>query len=1090
MNRGGGKFLRPGTSGGQPSLSESSDDSDDDFGQDEEEEMPPPQPPKKSSANANLSSSENDDNDDDEEEENEDDYNEKSNKRARSNDREGRSKSKKAKPSFFDEEAEASDDDEEEEDEYGTHRDPHDRVKKFYTEDDIRRENMDEEVLAIINRQNRRRNQLAKFTREDDVEDIARQIEERHRMASRRIDRTVLDDSSMVDGNQNISAVTQQSLLPSVSDPSLWMVGCANGKEEELVYQIMNKCIAHARKGKPLGITSAIAAQSKGRIYIESFSEPAVREAIQGVRELLAYKLRLVPINDMTTVMTVIPKNKPVKKNDWVRLTRSHYKGDLALVRAVRESGTKCVIQCVPRLDLTLSDLPPEEAKIRRKTVKPPQKFYNPQEVASLGKQSAIRQRFPGMGDLYCDYFEGNYYHDGYLLKEVNVGTMVKPCGEDEPPTLDELQRFRNRNKNDSSYDGYEENEGSKIAKSLLDELSELQGKTNLGKDVKNSGGLVIGDNIEVIEGDLVGMSGKLMSIDGSTVRVKPTGINDLGGTTEVEFLISQVRKHIPIGAHVKIIEGRYANETGVVVAIEKLEGEIDATAVILTDMTHKEVSVRVSQVQESAEVATGQDKLAGYELHDLVVLSGGGSANEVGVIVRVGHEEFSVINNHGIVREVRPEELRGKRNSSSGRSVALDVQGNQIRVGDTVSVTEGPHKGKTATIKRMNRAQLFLYSQTRAENAGIFVVRSRSCVLSGSNAQARKVADVGSSPFSTPQSQQRGPTGGAVRGRQNDGIIGKTVRIQAGNWKGYLGAVADATPTHVQVELHSRLKKVMVLRDRVVVVGDKYGATEDADRLNTNIMLAPTTPFLGGATPMHGGATPMHGGATPMYGGATPMHGQLSAGFATPLHQSGDNDDVWRPGGAIDRTGEPVHNNDDFGWGSNNTSNQNDAPPARDGGWGSSSNGQADSTWIPSANEDANVNNNFATDKVPKEETEFDNIGASTMGADDGQQAPVWFMERVYVQLKNDKIAVIKDITGNKAVVELEDKSSQTVSCGECIMVPPKENDTVLVTGGADVGVEGELVCIDGSDAILRDAQGDFKIVDLVHIAKIDGES
>jgi len=310
MNRGGGKFLRPG---GRPPFDESDDDddeSDDDFEEEQTKTMPPPS--KKPSTNANLSSSESSKSDNDEEEEEEYD-DEPSNKRSRSNDDRGKPKAKKSKPSFFDEEAEASDDDEEDEEEYGTHHDPHDRVKKFYTEDDIRRENMDEEALAIINRQNRRRNQLAKFTREDNLADIARQIEERHRMASRRIDRNVLDDASIGDGNQNISAVTQQSLLPSVSDPSLWMIGCANGKEEELVYQIMNKCIAHARKGKPLGITSAVAAQSKGRIYIESFSEPAVKEAVQGVRGLLAYKMKLVPINDMTTVMTVIPKNKPGK---------------------------------------------------------------------------------------------------------------------------------------------------------------------------------------------------------------------------------------------------------------------------------------------------------------------------------------------------------------------------------------------------------------------------------------------------------------------------------------------------------------------------------------------------------------------------------------------------------------------------------------------------------------------------------------------------------------------------------------------------------------------------------------------------------
>ena len=82
------------------------------------------------------------------------------------------------------------------------------------------------------------------------------------------------------------------------------------------------------------------------------------------------------------------------------------------------------------------------------------------------------------------------------------------------------------------------------------------------------------------------------------------------------------------------------------------------------------------------------------------------------------------------------------------------------------------------------------------------------------------------------------------------------------------MGCVCDATPTHVQVELHSRLKKIMVVRDRVCVVGDKYGATDNPDRSSVPVVGAPTTPFMGGATPMHGGATPMHGGATPMHEG------------------------------------------------------------------------------------------------------------------------------------------------------------------------------------------------------------------------------
>ena len=103
---------------------------------------------------------------------------------------------------------------------------------------------------------------------------------------------------------------------------------------------------------------------------------------------------------------------------------------------------------------------------------------------------------------------------------------------------------------------------------------------------------------------------------------------------------------------------------------------------------------------------------------------------------------------------------------------------------------------------------------------------------------------------------------------------MGKTVRIQAGQWKGYLGTVSHTTATHVQVELHSRLKKVMVVKERVHVVGDKYGATDNGDGSN-GLSGAPSSgsSFMTGATPMHGGATPMLGGATPMHGGATPMH-------------------------------------------------------------------------------------------------------------------------------------------------------------------------------------------------------------------------
>lgn len=208
---------------------------------------------------------------------------------------------------------------------------------------------MDDEALELMRQQDRRRAQAGnRLVQERSVEEMAQEIEDRHRMSRTTADRrlgssqrrqaplasgggakagkagssssvvrrhqSVLDDRP--GGPEATNAVSQQSLVPSVSDPSLWMISCSTGKEQEMVLQIMNKCVAYARQGRPLGICGAIAAQSKGRVYIESYSEPAVVEAIAGIRGLLQYTMRLIPIQDMTTVMTVVPKKKPGKRNE------------------------------------------------------------------------------------------------------------------------------------------------------------------------------------------------------------------------------------------------------------------------------------------------------------------------------------------------------------------------------------------------------------------------------------------------------------------------------------------------------------------------------------------------------------------------------------------------------------------------------------------------------------------------------------------------------------------------------------------------------------------------------------------------------
>jgi transcription elongation factor SPT5 len=314
-----------------------------------------------------------------------------------------------------------------------------------------------------------------------------------------------------------------------------------------------------------------------------------------------------------------------------------------------------------------------------------------------------------------------------------------------------------------------------------------------------------------------------------------------------------------------------------------------------------------------SSEVTTGYGNLMGYELYDLVALS----ENECAVVIVVGTEKLRVINHMGNVRDVLPQELLGKRNTFSARSTGFDVQQNVISLGDTVKVTTGFHAKLTGTVKQMMKGTLWLHSNSYLKNSGIFVIKTRNCVVAGGNkssmpalsqgykgvlnpaaaggsmSSVQGVAAVGAGAMARGGSNSAGNRGGG-----RDYMIGKTVRITKGGFKGLLAQVVDATPTHYSVELLAKLKKIVVERSNTVFVGDEKGSLEKTTKRGAPgapgdhvIYDASQTPYFTQNTPMHvtGSETPafLTGGETPMvFGDATPSS-------RTPRHGDG-SDAIW----------------------------------------------------------------------------------------------------------------------------------------------------------------------------------------------------
>ncbi|XP_077978109.1 transcription elongation factor SPT5-like [Glandiceps talaboti] len=638
--------------------------------------------------------------------------------------------------------------------------------------------------------------------------------------------------------------ITQQGLLPGVKDPNLWMVKCKIGEEKATAIFLMRKYIAYVhQKEEPLQIKSVVAVEGlKGYIYIESFKQTHVKHAIEGVGNLRLgqWTQQMVPIKEMPDVLKVVKEVVTLKSKSWVRLKRGVFKDDLAQVDYVEPAQNQVTLKLVPRVDYTrprglvrtAADI--QEKKKRNK--KPPQKLFDVEAIRAVGGEVTTD------GDFLI--FEGNRYsRRGFLYKTFAMSAILT---EGIKPTLSELERFEDQPEN-------------------LD--IELVPEAKSGE--KSLHNLAPGDNVEVIEGELVHLQGKVITVDGDKVTMVPKH-EDL--KEPLDFPAHELRKHFSMGDHVKVISGRYIGDTGLIVRVE------ENMVILFSDLTMHELKVLPKDLQLCTEMSSGVDSLGQFQWGDLVQLD----PQTVGVIVRLERESFQVLNMHGKVVSVKHQAVTRKKDSR--HAVALDAEQNNIQVKDIVKVIDGPHSGRQGEVKHIYRSFAFLHSRMMTENGGIFVCRTRHIVLAGGSrpAQTDPVSGYMSPRISSPAHPSSGGTrggrgggqGGAGRGRgrRDNELIGQTVRICQGPFKGYIGIVKDATESTARVELHTNCKTISVDRSRLNPVNQPRSG--GASTYGRTPLYSAQTPMYGSRTPMYGSQTPVHDGSrTPHYGAQTPMH-------------------------------------------------------------------------------------------------------------------------------------------------------------------------------------------------------------------------
>ncbi|PSS31759.1 Transcription elongation factor like [Actinidia chinensis var. chinensis] len=910
-----------------------------------------------------------------------------------------------------------------------------------------------------------RRPLLSREDEQEDVEALERSIQARYAR------------SNHTEYDEETTDVEQQALLPSVRDPKLWMVKCATGREREAAVCLMQKSLD---KGSELQIRSAIALDHlKNYIYVEADKETHVKQACNGLRVIYAHtKITLVPIKEMTDVLSVESKSIDLSRDTWVRMKIGTYKGDLAKVVDVDNVRQRVTVKLIPRIDLQAVANKLEGREVpKKKAFVPPPRFMNVDEAREMHIR-VERRRDPMTGDYY-ENINGMMFKDGFLYKTVSMKSIST---QNIQPTFDELEKFRQPDENG---DG------------------DIAGLSTLFANRKK-GHFMKGDQVIVVKGDLKNLKGWVEKVEEDNVHIRP---NAEGLPKTLAVNEKELCKYFEPGNHVKVVSGASEGATGMVI---KVEGHV---VIILSDTTKEHIRVFADNVVESSEVTTGVTRIGDYELHDLVMLDN----MSFGVIIRVETEAFQVLKGVPERPEVALVKLREIKSKIDRKSFAQDRSKNTISVKDVVRILEGPCKGKQGPVEHIFRGIVFIYDRHHLEHAGFICAKSQSCIVVGgsrgngdrnSNSLASRFAHL-RSPARVPQSPgrlPRGPpmnSGGRHRGgRGHDPLIGTTVKVRQGPFKGYRGRVVDVKGFSVRVELESQMKVVTVDRHHIsdnVVVSTPYRGTS---RYGS-----------GSETPMHPSRTPLHPYMTPMRDpGATPIHD----GMRTPMR-----DRAWNPYTPMSPPRDNWEDGNPGSWGTS-PQYQPGSPPSRTyeaptpgSGWANTPGGNYSEAGTPrdSSHAYANAPSPYLP-STPGGQPMTPSSGLYLPGTPGGQpmtpgsggldiMSPVvggnneglWVLPDILVNVRrageDTAIGVVREVLpdGSCSINLGSSGNGETLTAlpGEIEIVAPRKSDKIKIMGGPQRGQTGRLVGIDGSDGIVKvDEYFDVKILDMNILAKL----
>ncbi|KAG2735960.1 hypothetical protein G9P44_000050 [Scheffersomyces stipitis] len=829
-----------------------------------------------------------------------------------------RRKRRRAGNQFIDIEAEVDD---EEEDELDEDDEEAELLREQFIADDRHAgENEAESHDDRLHRQYDRRRQEAE---DQDAEVLAETLKQRYRKTH-----TVYRGDTAASGT-----VSQKLLMPSINDPSIYAIRCTPGREKDLVRKLYEKKRTLDRSNAPLDILTVFQRDAfKGYIYIEAKRPDAIDKALVGMVNIYVRDKLLVPVKEYPDLL------KQVKSSDvelvpgiYVRITRGKYKNDLAIVDNLSENGLDVRCKLVPRLDYGKFDEFDKDGRRIRSKARPLPRLFSEQEARQYDREFLQ----PGRGPRSYVY-RGDEYIEGFLYKDFKLQFIQT---KDVHPTLEELDRFQTGNNEEEGFD-------------LAAIAASLKNKKGEGK----STAFQPGDKVEIRRGEQAKTVGVVVEASLNEITISVTDSGDPKFVNQkLTVPASDLRKIFNEGDHVRIVEGKHFDETGLVI---KIDGD---SVVLVSDQTREDVRVFANYLVKATDASSNMDTInSKYDIKDLVELN----AASVGVIVKAEKNIFEVLTSDGRLLSVKPSGISSKLKMSRREQIATDRNGFTIKIGDTVKEVLGDKKREGA-ILHIYKNSLFIKSNEIVENLGIFVT-NRMNVSTISTKDSMVSKNLGPDLTSmNPNLKLPNPSAGGFKPRAGgrEKLLYKDVAVTSGSYKGLKGKVIETDDVYARIELHTKSKKIKVNKNNlnVLIRGEaipylRFIGAAPSESREFNKPNAPA--FTSGErSSWNGNATPGVG-ANSAWGGASSSWGGASSawnGGKTPAYSGGNS--TWGGAASTWNGGKTPNAGGTSEWGANGSNSTWGSSRGGGSTWGSSNRG-GNSTWGSSGGNTGNPSN------------------------------------------------------------------------------------------------------------------------------------